>query len=217
MSTRAKILKRLGPGGPERIEAAVRRAEKRTRAELVPAVAAQSAPMGHAPALGAALLLLTWAPAHWGPWRACLPWGSALAPWLDALSFGILGAALASLPRVRAWLTPRADQSLAVHQAAKAAFYHYGLDGTARHTGVLLYVSLAERRAVVLADKAVAAKLHEGAWTEVCDKVLAGAARGDLAGGYEEALDHAATMLARKFPARRRDRDELSDRLRILP
>jgi putative membrane protein len=217
MRTRERILKGLGRDGAARIEAAVRRAEKRTRAELVPAVALQSAPMGHAPALGASLLLLAWALGGWSLWRHVLPWGSAWAPWLDALTLGTLGAALASFPRVRAWLTPHADKERAVHAAAKAAFCQYGLDGTERRVGVLLYVSLAERRAVVLADKAIAAKLHEGAWAEVCDKVLAGAARGDLAGGYENALEHAAALLGKRFPAGRRDLDELSDRLRILP
>lgn len=217
MELRERFEKRLGPGGTAKVEAAVRRAEKRTRAELVPALAMQSSPMGHAPALGACLLLLAWALGGWSLWRQLLPWGSALAPWLDGLTLALLGAGLGSRPRVRAWLTPAADKEQAVQKAAKSAFYRFGLDGTEGRTGVLLYVSLAERRAVVLADEAIAAKLPETAWTEVCDKVLAGASRGDLAGGYEDALDHAAGLLAKRFPAGKRNPDELSDRLRILP
>jgi putative membrane protein len=153
-----------------------------------------------------------------GLWRGCFPWSPPVwTPLLDlavaALAGGLLGR---WAPLLRA-LTPARDLDHAVHLAAEAAFYRLGLRKTRESTGILLYVSLAERRAVVLADDGIAAKVPAETWDEVCGLLLAGAAAHDLASGYETALRRCADILAKPFPPRRRNPNELADGLRIIP
>lgn len=206
----------LKDDGALRVERAVAAAERLTRAELVPVLARRSAAMRHAPVMAALILLLALQVGGWSLGRTVLPWGHGAWLVLDALAAGLLGWGLGRRPWLQRWLTPEADRREAVERAALNAFHAFGLDGTAGRHGVLLYVSLAEHQAVVLADKAVAAKVPAATWNRTCDLLLAGAAQGDLAGGYERALAECTAILKKPFPAKRKNPNELKDRLRIL-
>ena len=209
----------LNEAGLGRIEAAVKGAEKRTRGEIVPVVARQSAPHGHAAWLAAAMLLALGYASGLGLWRSQLPWGHWAWFPLDALSAMVAGWLLAKLPYVRRLLTPQRDLDHAVHLGAEAAFHRLGVHRTADRSGILLYVSLTERRAVVLADQGISSKVGAEEWRAVCKLLLDGASRHDLATGFERAIDHSSSVLQKHFPLRKAKaakRDQLPDRLRIL-
>jgi putative membrane protein len=191
----------LDHAGRERIEAALRTADRATCGEIVPVIARRSARYGHAPWLAAALCL---AAAESADWTGCLTpaWGHpALAAAALALLCASAGWLLARIPAVRRALTPKADRILAVHRAAEAAFHHLALHRARGDAGVLLYVSLEERWAVVLAGGGIADLAGPGHWERTCRLLTLAAAKGDLAGGFEQAITHAAQVLSLHHPA----------------
>ncbi len=76
----------------------------------------------------------------------------------------------AHLPALERLLAARATKRDQVQTAARAAFYDLRVSQTHRRTGVLVYVSLLERRAEVVCDSGVDRALLGEAW----EKVLAG-------------------------------------------
>jgi putative membrane protein len=197
--------------GLQRIEDAVRKAERRTSGEIVPMVVRESAATGHvALSVGAVALALAYG-LGLELSRAHLPWGHWAWLPLDLLLASFLGWALAKLPAVRRLFTPAADRHQAVFLRAKAAFYERGFDKTQGGTGILLFVSLADHQAVVLADKAIAKKLPAEVWDEVCEMLLRGARQKDLANGFQAAIAKCASLLEKNFPPKRKNRNELSD------
>ena len=194
--------------GLDRIEASVRKAEKRTRGEIVPMVVRQSASTGHVALTASALFL---AGAYAGGLelsRAHLPWGHWAWLPLDLLVAALVGAFLARFALIRRWLTPQHARARASYLRAKAAFYERGLDRTKGATGILLFISLEDRQAVVLADKAIATRLPKETWDVLCEMILRGARQKDLANGFQAAIAQCASILEKDFPARPKDKDE---------
>lgn len=202
----------------QRIEAAVMAAEQSTAGELIPVLARSSAPYGHAPWLAAAVILAA-AEGSGLSWNLALAWGRSplLGLALDLLSAGLAGWILCRIPLLRLGLTPRRDRVLAVHRAAEAAFHRLALHRARGDAGVLLYVSLGERRAVVLAGAGIADLAGPEHWKECCRLLTEGASRGDLAGGFEQSIGLAAKVLAVHHPRTETSGNTvLTRRLRIM-
>ncbi len=192
------------------VEAAVQRGERQTSGEIVPMVVRRSSVRGHVLPLTASLVLLvilellfTFSP----------PW--AHHAWWALLAAAVIAVLISPAVFLLRWLTPAKDLEAQVLQRAVVEFYHAGLNQTAGSTGILLFVSLAERRAVVLADKAIAAKLGPETWKTVVDQVIAGIKAGDLGRGLVSAIDDCAKILAAHFPVLPNDQNELGDGLII--
>jgi putative membrane protein len=203
----------LGTDGAERIETAIADAESRTAGEIVPILVRRSSTVGHVPLLAFSLILL-------GVLLGDLPvyltrlggphWMWLAASW--ALAFG-LAVTVSRLDITQRLLTPRRDQIQQVGMRAEVEFYEHGVGGTEGNTGVLLYVSLMEHRAVVLADHAIAEKVDEQVWQELVDLMIQGVKRGDLAEGMTQAIKRCGEILSPHFPIAEGDVNELRDHL----
>ncbi len=155
------------------------------------------------------------------PWEVMLPTGgwAVIDPApeqglliyvaLQALLFVIaLGVGVSPLLR---WLTPPALRAWITRQAAEAQFVALGLTRTRDRTGVLLYVSLAERRAEVLADIGIYDKAPNQVWDEVTALLIAGLKRGHAADGFVNAVNRTGEILSAYLPRKDDDRNELPD------
>jgi putative membrane protein len=203
--------------GRRRISAAVDAAEKRTAGEVVPVLARRSAPYSHVVWLASALAYILLAGSGWslGPHVAC--WGVRAELPIDVVAALISGWGLAQFAWVRRALTSRRDQRSAVQRAAELAFHRYHLHQARHDAGILLYVSLDERQAVVLAGPGLHLKAGQAHWDQACRLLIQGAAKHDLAAGFEQAIGHVGAQMALAFPAKRRGaKAKLSDRLRIV-
>jgi putative membrane protein len=143
-----------------------------------------------------------------------LPWH---APWLVLLAQTGLFAAGFVLARAmpgwkRMFVTARRASEVAAEQAV-LEFARLELHRTEARTGVLILVSLFERRIVVLGDAGIHAKVGDTQWAATRDAVLAGIDRDDLAGGLVEGIRACGDVLAREFPPASGDRNEVPDRL----
>ena len=203
----------LGSDGAERIEAAIADAESNTSGEIVPVLVRRSSTVGHVPLVSFTLLLLCVYLSDLPAYLAEL--GGAYWVWLGAcwLLAGALALGLSRLAAAQRLLTPRNDQIRQVDLRAEIEFYELEMSQTQGRTGILLFVSLMEHRAVVLADRSIVEKLEASVWQELVDLMIAGVKRGDLAAGMAQAIQRCGELLSPHFPIAEDDINELRDHL----
>lgn len=129
----------------------------------------------------------------------------------------ILAALVVAIPPVRRALTPASLKAERVHRAAMEQFLSHGLHATRDRTGVLLFASLAERRAEVIADEGIYKVTDPVVWDEVVDLLIAGLKRRKTADGFVAAVELSGRILAAHVPPRADNPNELPDRLVELP
>ena len=203
----------LRPDRVRLIEEAVAEAESKTSGEIVPMIVRRSSTVGHVPVIVLCVLVILfllfdgpthqarWLGAHWAWYLADVFVVLAISSFLSRWSF------------VQRILTSRDDQELQVNLRAEVEFYESDTAKTRGATGVLLFVSLMERRAVVLADKAIAEKLPTETWSTVCSLLVDGIKQKHIGLAFRDAILHCGKMLAPLFPIRPDDVDELKNQL----
>ena len=80
-------------------------------------------------------------------------------------------------------------------------------------TGVLLYLSMREHRAEIVADEAIAAQVPAEIWGEAMADMLGEVSRGNIAEGLAAGVRDVGKVLAEHFPRGDHDENELPDRL----
>ena len=200
----------LKPEDLEQLHAAIGAAEKRTVGEILPVVVERSDdhPAAHwrwaliAMLLGSALLVTV------------LPWDHPALLLACQVGLGLVGyGASVSLPDLqRLLVTERRAEEMAQEQAFQE-FYAHNLQETDARTGVLIFVSLFERRVIVLADEGIDRKVGEAQWKSTDEAILAGIRAGSLRDGLLAGIEQAADVLAEHFPWEDGDRNEIPDRV----
>ncbi|MEW9805914.1 TPM domain-containing protein [Mesorhizobium sp. ZMM04-5] len=127
-----------------------------------------------------------------------------------------LAAALAliyALPGLRIRLAPRRWQYMRAHDNALKQFYSRNVHLTTQRTGVLIFVSLAERYAEVVADAGINSKVPQDIWDSIVAGLIDDAGNDRLASGFVTAIAAVGALLAEHFPIRADDVNELDDHL----
>lgn len=211
-----------------RISAAVAAAEGTSAGEIVTIVADRSdgytdvALAWAAFAAMAALTVLSLFPdfflGHYD--RMLGDWGSewthrgilALAATLAILKF--IGVVLIQLWQpLKFWLIPRPVKAARVRERAVTLFKVGAERRTTGRTGVLIYLSLREHRAEIVADAAIASKVSPEVWGAAMAAMLGPIRDGRLADGMIAAIGEVGTVIAEHFPRASDDKNELPDRL----
>ncbi len=130
--------------------------------------------------------------------------------WTQILSFAILYA-LAARFSWRTRFVSQRELEGRVREAALIEFYSSGLYRTRDSNGVLIYLSLLERRVVVLGDKAIHEKMGDEHWSEVRDLIIHGIRQGHARPAICSAIEKCGEALSRHFPRKADDTNELSD------
>ena len=125
----------------------------------------------------------------------------------------LLSFYLSKLDFVQRIFTNPFDREKQVNMRAEVEFFEAKLSKTRARTGILLFCSLMEQRAVVLADKAISEKLPQDTWNEVLNLIIEGMKQGDIAKGYVQAIERCGEILASHFPIEPDDTNELNDGL----
>lgn len=134
---------------------------------------------------------------------------------LQALVF-VIAYLLVRHTALSRWLTPHAVKRERVHELALTQFLSHGVHVTEARTGVLLFLSIPDHVAEVVADEGIYGRVDKAVWTDTVDAMIAGAQRGDLTGGFEAAIAKAGEVLAAHYPPSASDSNELPDRLIVL-
>jgi putative membrane protein len=80
-------------------------------------------------------------------------------------------------------------------------------------TGILIYLSMREHRAEIVADEAIASKVPPETWGEAMAAMLVHIKEGRIADGMIAAVEQVGEVLAEHFPRAEDDQNELPDRL----
>lgn len=106
---------------------------------------------------------------------------------------------------------------LARVRAAAVRHFKVGADRrTHGRTGVLLYLSMREHRAEIVADEAIASKVDAEVWGEAMADMLAEIRQGHIGEGLAAGVRDVGEVLARHFPRGADDVNELPDRLILV-
>ncbi len=188
--------------------AAVRSIEARSSAEVVVAVRARSADYRQADvAAGALVAYAALGFMLFSPWPFELEW-----IFVDPLLAGVAGALLASpFPGVRRAFTSAAARRRAVESAARASFLEKHIGETGERTGLLVYVSLLERAAYVVADRSVRDAVDAKAWSAAVAAIDTAVARGATGEAVAACIAALGDILGRALPRRAGDVNELPD------
>lgn len=191
------------------IAEAIRQAESRTTGEIVTVIAEASDGYWFVPLLWAAILSLA-AP---GPVLLFDPWIDPVTLYVGQLLLFVILAVVFRWTPVKMRLVPAAVKRRRAGRLAREQFLAQGLHHTEGRTGVLLFVSVAERHVEVLADSGINDKVAADAWSGLVDAILAKVRQGQAAAGFVEAVERCGALLAEHFPRAEDDRDELPNRL----
>jgi putative membrane protein len=192
------------------VAAAIREVEKRTCGQIVCVLAHASSAYAHIPILWSSLLALftPWPLiyfTHWSVQRIFL-----------AQLIGFLVAALVfSWAPLRMLFVPRAVQRARAHRAAIEQFVLRGISRTRNRCGVLIFVSLAEHYARIIADEGVAQKVHASEWQAAIDALTRHMRDGHIAAGFIAAIERCGAVLVEHAPADG-SANELPDRLYVI-
>ena len=195
----------------ERISAAIRTAEATTSGEIVCVLAHTSSDTTALPILLAAVVAVAL------PWLlvALTAFSVHRILLLQTAVFFVL-ATLLSLPRVRVALLPRAARRAAAYRAATEQFHIRGVSRKKDRSGILIFVSLAERYARIIADEGIVARVPQSEWQGAVDLLVAHMRAGRVADGFIAAIEACGSVLMANFPRTEMSRDELPDRIYII-
>jgi putative membrane protein len=198
------------------IEACVREAETRTRSEIVVMVVPMSYPYPMADLLGATAFSFPVAVAL-TPTLGGLFWVGLFNLWVFlALLIPFLlvfREVVKRTPLLKRCFIHQKEMEDEVREAATIQFFRKGLYRTREETGVLIYISIFERKVWVLGDRGIRAAIPEAHWDGIIATIVQAIRDRRAAKGICQAVGHMSRILQDKFPIRHGDQDELQNLL----
>jgi putative membrane protein len=185
----------LTPEDQQAVSAAIGAAETRTSGQIVCVLAHSSSDYAYVPILWASVLALAtpWPLIYFTPW-------SVQRIFLIQLVIFLAAGLLSSWAPLRFALVPRAVLRARAHRAALEQFVLRRVTHTKNRCGVLIFVSLAERYARIIADEGVAAKVANSEWQAAVDALIAHTRDGRIAQGFVAAIERCGAVLAAHAP-----------------
>jgi putative membrane protein len=201
----------LSPQDRERIADAIRSAEAKTSGKIVCVLARTSSNAPVMPVLFAAVIALAL------PWLLVAFTAMTVERilLLQTVTFFVL-VLLLCLPRVRVALLPPRTRRAIAHRVAMEQFVMRGMARKKDRCGILIFVSLAERYARIVADEGVSARVPQATWQAAVDALTAHMRDGRIADGFIAAIESCGEQLARHFPRSPAYRGELPDRIYVI-
>jgi len=192
------------------ITAAIHAAEKNTSGEFVAVVARSSDHYIFLPLLWAAFVALL-AP---GIFLLSGSWLSSMHIYQIQLAvFIVLALLFLFVPELHLWMVPRQVKHSRASRLAKAQFYQQGVQLTPHHSGVLLFVSLAEHYVEIVADKGIHEKIGEAHWQAIVQDFVEHVRQGETVEGFVAAISACGDAMAKHYPPGPVNNNELSDGL----
>lgn len=195
----------------ERISVAIRAAEAKTSGEIVCVLAQSSSDATALPVFLAAVAALAL------PWLLVAFTAMTVQRILSLQTVMFFGLTMVlCLPRVRVALMPRKARRAVAYRVAMEQFAIRGIARKPERSGILIFVSLAERYARIIADEGIAARVPQSEWQTTVDALSAHMRDGRIADGFVTAIGICGDNLARHFPRTATSHDELPDRIYLI-
>lgn len=196
----------------KQVSEAIDRVERDTDAELVTVLAAQADDYRYIPLLWASLLalILPGALLFFTGWLAS--WQLLLVQWL---TFVVLALAF-RIPSLTSRLIPRSVRHWRACNLARRQFIELNLHHTAGGTGMLIFVSEAERYVEILVDQGISSRIDDSVWQSVVDTFTTDVRNGQVLEGFLGCIETCGSLLKQHVPATH-ERNELPNHLVVLP
>jgi putative membrane protein len=221
------MVMKLNAADHARVSEAIAIAESSSNGEILAVVSDCSDPY-HDVGLHYAVLVLFLALASFALWPGVLDWlwtllnGWTAPPTQRQLLTLVLGIALLTflvalfamkwMP-LRLLLTPAATKTRRVRKRAIALFKTAAEHRTVGRTGILIYLSMGEHRAEIVADEAITKVTTPDTWGEAMAALIVEVKAGRPAEGIVAAVERVGAVLAEHFPRSGDDSNEIPDKL----
>jgi putative membrane protein len=222
------VMLRLSEQDHDKVSAAIAAAEGNSAGEIV-AVATEQSDSYHDVALHWALLVLIATLAIFAAFPDLLRWyfDLFLGGWrpepsmrelltlvlvLSVAKFTVVLLVLRYMP-LRLALTPGATKSRRVRRRAIQVFKAAAQRRTEGRTGILVYLSMAERRAEIIGDEAITAVTTPETWGEAMAALIVDVKDGRPGDGIVAAIGEIGSVLSQHFPRSATDLNEIPDKL----
>lgn len=212
----------LNPENLEKINQAVKKAERRTTGEIAVAFATESSDYASQELMFGIicgfvysfLLMLFYSSIEkiiqnrfwdYSPHHLLIFYG--VSTFLVILVFFMLG----NLPFVDRLIVSEKTKIRKVHERAVRQFVESGIAHTRDRTGILIFISLLEKRVELLADRGISKKISQEQWNDMVNLMLEGIRKRHFIPHLVEAIARTGDLLASHFPAHPDDTNELCD------
>ena len=149
-----------------------------------------------------------------GAWANEWTPGEIFAVALGVATLKLLGMLAIQLWQpLKFWLVPPPVKARRVLARAITCFKVGAERRTHGRTGILIYLSMREHRAEIVADAAIAGMVAPEVWGEAMAAMLPEIRAGRIADGMVAAIERVGAVLAEHFPRAGDDTNELPDRL----
>lgn len=210
-----------------KIEKSVAQAESLTSCEIVPVIASSSGRYDRAEDifglwLATIVACIAWwffprildTSGSWGSLPAALPLLGLIVSMIAAF---IVGAYLGSkIDWVCRLFTPQKQMQEEVSDRARQVFFDQRVHHTSSESGILIYVSLLEKTAVIIGDRQVTDKLGQTFLNELCNILIDDLHRGSIADALCHVIHVAGQRLSEIFPRHSSDINELQNTLILI-
>ena len=123
---------------------------------------------------------------------------------------------LVNIPAIDRLIIPNTLKNRRVYARALQHFVESGVYRTTEHSGVLIFVSVLERKVFVIADSGVAAKVAQTEWDGICKIMTGGLKEHQATHAFISAVKECGKILQEHFPNKAENPNELPDGLVIL-
>jgi len=139
---------------------------------------------------------------------------------LDAIAAAVREAESQTSAEIRVHLERRVAHGLRRRptdpmERARQVFAALGMHRTAHRSGVLVYLAVEDRKLAIVGDEGIHRHVGDAYWETVRDLMVARMAEGRALEAVMAGVAEVGRVLARHFPRRPDDRNELSDQVSV--
>lgn len=196
----------------QQVADAIDRIEKDTDAEVVTVLAARADDYRYIPLLWASLIALVLPGALLFLPGLISPGYLLLVQWVTFIVLALVFRA----PSVATRLIPASVRHWRACNLARRQFVELNLHHTDGETGMLIFVSEAERYVEIMVDRGIANRIDNSVWEAIVARFTGQVRQGQVLQGFLDCIESCGAELKVHIPATH-DRNELSNRLIVLP
>ena len=204
----------------ERIRHAVETAEARTSGEIATMIVDQSDRYHEAEVLGGVLVaglvaLIISIAVHYAAILSHLPLDMTIWSYVPLVFLLYVPARSLFLrfPHLKLPFIGRKRLMHAVRERAVRAFFEKRLYKTRDENGILIFISILERKVWILGDRGIDRKVSHESWNAMAREISAGIGKGHACEALCRVIENCGAVLAGHFPKRADDTNELPDEL----
>jgi putative membrane protein len=204
----------LTPAEREDVTKTIHQAESLTSGEIVPMIVSSSSDYPMAAVTGGVLLAFPLSLLLISPIAAYF-WFDPRNMWLFLALFVplylVAHQAIIHIPQLKRLFVSKTQMEEEVRRAAVTAFFSEKLYKTKDENGILLFISVFERKVWVLGDAGINAKIPQDRWQGLVELITSGIRDGRQAVALCEAIRQVVDILKEHFPIQPDDINELRD------